>query len=147
MSGTSFALANVEMCNIKKFAASILLLGALLISDKVTGEQSNIVENLRHERVMLPSSTPDRNRMTVVQTLTFLEEELGAAGVLVFYDDTRTKWKIDYIELYDLDGDLLVITWIDRFGACQVAMDRGLLDSDDPSIDGILVTVAVGSVL
>ena len=147
MSGTSFALANVERCNIKKFAASILLLGALLISDKVTGEQSNIVENLRHERVMLPSSTPDRNRLTVVQTLTFLEEELGAAGVLVFYDDTRTKWKIDYIELYDLDGDLLVITWIDRFGACQVAMARGLLDSDDPSIDGILVTVAVGTIL
>ena len=96
---------------------------------------------------MLPSSTPDRNRLTVVQTLTFLEEELGAAGVLVFYDDTRTKWKIDYIELYDLDGDLLVITWIDPFGACQVAMDRGLLDSDDPSIDGILVTVAVGTIL
>ncbi len=131
----------------KKFAASIFLLGALLISDEVTSEQFNTIENLRHERVMLPPSTPDRNRMTVVQTLAFLEEELGAAGVLVFYDDTRTKWKIDYIELYDLDGDLLVIAWIDRFGACQVAMDRGLLDSDDPSIDGILVTVAVGTIL
>ena len=26
-------------------------------------------------------------------------------------------------------------------------MDRGLLDSDDPSIDGILVTIAVGTML
>ena len=143
--GTSFALANFGMCNMKKFAVLILLLGALLTSDEVAGDQSNIIENLRQERVMLPPSTPDRNQMTVVQTLTFLEEELGAAGILVFYDDTRTKRKIDYIELYDLEGDLLVIAWIDRFGACQVAVDCGLLDPDDPSIDGILVTVAPGT--
>jgi hypothetical protein len=130
----------------KKFAASIILLGALLISDQVTSESLNVTENLRQERVMLPPSAPERSRMAVVQSLTFLEEDLGS-GVLVFYDDTRTKRKIDYIELYDLDGDLLVITWIDRFGACQVAMDRGLLDADDPNIDGILVTVAVGTML
>ena len=55
--------------------------------------------------------------------------------------------KIDYIELYDAEGDLLVVTWIDRFGACQVAMDRVLLDLEDPSIDGVLVNDAVGTVL
>lgn len=130
----------------KRLAASILLLGALLVSDPATSEQLNITENLRQERVMLPPSAPDRSRMAMVETLTFLEEELGA-GVLVFYDDTRTKRKIDYIELYDLEGNLLVITWIDRFGACQVAMDRGLLDPEDPSIDGVLVNVDVGTVL
>ena len=130
----------------KKFVASIFLLGALLISDQVTSESLNVTENLRQERVMLPPSAPDRSRMAVVQTLTFLEEDLGS-GVLVFYDDNRSKWKFDYIELYDIEGDLLVITWIDRFGACQVAMDRGLLNPDDPSIDGILVTVAPGTML
>lgn len=130
----------------KKFAASIFLLGALLITGQVTSEQLNITENLRHERVVLPASTPDRSRMAVVQTLTFLEEELGA-GMLVFYDDARTKRQIDYIELYDLEGDLLVVSWIDRLGTCQVAMDRGLLDPDDPSVDGVLVTVAVGTML
>jgi hypothetical protein len=144
--GTSFALANDGMWNLSRLTALIFLLGALLVSDQVTSEQFNITENRRHERVMLPPSAPDRSRMAVWQTLTFLEEELGA-GVLVFYDDGRTKWQIDYIELYDLEGDLLVVTWIDRFGICQVAMDRGLLDPDDPSIDGILVTVAVGTML
>ena len=80
------------MWNMKKFAASIILLSALLTSDLVTSEQLNSTENLRHERVMLPPSAPDRSRMAVVQTLTFLEEDLGA-GMLMFYDDTRTKWK------------------------------------------------------
>jgi len=42
---------------------------------------------------------------------------------------------------------LLVVTWIDRFGACQVAIDQGLLDPDDPSIDGVLVTLEVGTML
>lgn len=130
----------------RRLIAAIFLLGALLISDQVKSEQFNITENLRHELVMLPPSTPDRGRMAVVQTLTFIEDEVGA-GVLVFYDDIRTKWTIDYIELYDIEGDLLVVTWIDRFGTCQVAMDRGLLDPDDPNIDGILVTVEVGTML
>jgi hypothetical protein len=146
-SGTSFALVKGEMLlNLKKLALLIFLLSALLITRQAAGEHSNLTENLRHERVTLPSSTPDRSRMAVVQTLTFLEEDLGA-GVLVFYDDTRTKWKVDYIELYDTEGNLLVVAWIDRFGTCQVAMDRGLLDPDDPRIDGILVTVAVGTML
>ena len=67
--------------------------------------------------------------------------------MLMFYDDTRTKWKIDYIELYDPMATYWSSAWIDRFGACQVAMDRGLLDQEDPSIDGVLVNVAVGTML
>ena len=132
----------------KGFATSILLLGALFL----TGESANdhltltTAENLRHESVMLPPSTPDRSRMAVVQTLTFFEEELGE-GVLVFYDDSQTQWQIDSIELYDFEGNLLVVTWLDRFGTCQVAMDRGFLDPDDPTVDGILVTVGVGTML
>ena len=119
---------------------------AMLTTDEAMDYQLNVTENRRQEQVITPASTPDRNRMAVVQQLTFMEEELGA-GVLVFYDDSRTKWEIDYIELYDLEGSLLVVTWIDRFGACQVAIDQGLLDPDDPSIDGVLVTLEVGTML
>ena len=119
---------------------------AMLTTDEAMDYQLNVTENRRQEQVITPASTPDRSRMAVVQTLTFMEEELGA-GVLVFYDDSRTKWEIDYIELYDLEGSLLVVTWIDRFGACQVAIDQGLLDPDDPSIDGVLVTLEVGTML
>lgn len=130
----------------RKFLASILLLGALLIPDHLASDHLNTTEDLRHESVTLPPSSPDRSRMAVVQTLTFFEEEVGA-GVLVFYDDSRTQWQIDSIELYDFEGNLLVVTWLDRFGTCQVAMDRGFLDPDDPTVDGILVTVGVGTML
>ena len=130
----------------RKFLASILLLGGLLIPDHLASDHLNTTEDLRHESVTLPPSTPDRSRLAVVQTLTFFEEELGA-GVLVFYDDSQTRWQIDSIELYDFEGNLLVRTWLDRFGTCQVVMDRGFLDPDDPTVEGIMVTVAVGTVL
>ena len=130
----------------RKFLASILLLGALLITDPLASDHLNTTEDLRHEIVRLPPSTPDRSRLAVVQTLTFFEEELGA-GVLVFYDDSQTQWQIDSIELYDFEGNLLVVTWLDRFGTCQVVMDRGFLHPDDPTVEGIMVTVAVGTML
>lgn len=130
----------------RKFLASILLLGGLLIPDHLASDHLNTTEDLRHESVTLPASTPDRSRLAVVQTLTFFEEELGA-GVLVFYDDSQTQWQIDSIELYDFEGNLLVVTWLDRFGTCQVVMDRGFLDPDDPTVEGIMVTVAVGTML
>ena len=130
----------------KRLVAGTLLLGVVFIASRVASEPFKTTENLRHERVMLPSSTPEREGMKIVRHLPFVEEELGA-GVLVFYDDPRTKRPIDYVELYDLDGELLVISWIDRFGACQAAVDRGLLNGDDPRIDGVLVIIDLGTTL
>jgi len=73
----------------------------------------------------------------------FLEED-GSAGILIYYDDVLTKREIDYIELYDMEGDLLVVAWIDRFGVYHMAMDRCLLNTDDPAVDGTLVPVSLG---
>ena len=78
--------------------------------------------------------------------MTFVEEGNGA-GIFVFYDDPRTKTDVDYIEMYDVDGGLLLVAWIDRFGICQVAMDRGLFDSAHPALDGTFVMVDVGVAL
>ena len=51
---------------------------------------------------------------------------------MIFYDDPRTKLELDYLEVYDIGGDLLLVSWIDRFGVCQVAIDRALLGRGDP---------------
>jgi hypothetical protein len=67
--------------------------------------------------------------------------------LLVFYDDTQTNWQIDYIELYDFQDNLLLIAWLDRFGTCQVVMDRGFLDRDDPTVEGIMVPISVETIL
>jgi len=124
----------------------ILILAGLLNVDPAMNEQFRVVEDLRHELIVLPPSAPERSRLTVLDSVIFLEEG-GGAGVLIYYDDIRTTWDIDYIEVYDLEGRLLLVSWVDRFGVCQVAMDRGLLDADDPKVDGVLIMIAVGVAL
>ena len=129
-----------------KKTIACFLLAAFLVSSAVAAEGLRTTQNLRDQDVILPFSTPERARMAELQRLTFIDDDLGA-GLLVFYDDPRTKWSIDYVELYDVQGDLLVVSWIDMFGACQGAIDRGLLDEDDPKIEGVLVTIDVGTML
>lgn len=67
--------------------------------------------------------------------------------MMIFYDDPRTKRELDYIEVYDISGDLLLVSWIDRFGVWQVAIDRALLSRDDPAIDGVLILITGGTAL
>jgi hypothetical protein len=84
--------------------------------------------------------------MVVTDTVMLVEAD-GTAGVVVFYDDPRTKWELDYVEFYDLEGNLLLMSWIDGRGLCQAAMDRGLLNEKKPAVDGVLVMIAVGTAL
>ena len=113
-------------------------------SDAALVQSARITENLRHEKVVVPLSTPEKLRMAQIDSL-LLVEASGASGVLFFYDDPATKMPVDYIEFYDLEGHLLLISWIDRFGVCQAAMDSGLLDGKNPRVDRSLVTVALGT--
>ena len=128
----------------KKLLALIVLVVPLLIGHTTLGEGLMVGEDLRHEPTLRRHSRPEPN---------------GDPG----YDDVRgrgqrrrhfrllrhprTKTDVDYIEMYDVDGGLLLVAWIDRFGICQVAMDRGLLDSAHPALDGTFVMVDVGVAL
>ena len=131
----------------KKLLVFMLALALPLLVSKVTMTQPlKIAKNLRHEAVSLPVSTPDKARMAEVDSLLFVEPG-GAAGMLFFYDDPGTKTPVDYIEFYDPEGHLLLVSWIDRMGVCQAAMDRGLLDSKNPKVEKVLVIVSMGVAL
>lgn len=64
-------------------------------------------------------------------------------GSLAVYDDPRTARPEDYIELYDKDGLLVAVGWIDRFGIERIAVDRALLEDRD-DLHGTFVTVVDG---
>ena len=128
----------------KRLLALIVLVVPLLIGHTTHGEELMVGEDLRHERILLPPAAPDRSRMVIRDTMTFVEEGNGA-GIFVFYDDPGQDG-CRYIEMYDVDGGLLLVAWIDRFGICQVAMDRGS-DSAHPALDGTFVMVDVGVAL
>ena len=133
-----------RVLKMKKSIVLILALGLSVLYPGVTMAQpSKITENLRHEAVVVPLSIPDKTRMAEIDSLLFVESG-EAVGVVFYYDDPATKALVDYIEFYDPDGHLLLIGWIDAFGICQGAMDRGLLNTENPKIDRILVTISLG---
>ena len=123
-----------------------MIAGLLLLYDQARSEPMRISENLRHENVLLPYGTPDKGQL-VITDYAKVHEEAGGSGIIIFYDDPQTKMDLDYLELYDIDGDLLLVSWIDRFGVCQVAIDRALLDKDRVSVDGVLVLITRGTEL
>ena len=70
-------------------------------------------------------------------------EVLGAVAVYV-YGDATTKRRADYWEFYDTEGDLLAVSWFDRFGIRRTAVDRGILEDED-KLEGIFVVVLDGN--
>jgi hypothetical protein len=53
-------------------------------------------------------------------------EVLGAVAVYI-YDDVTTERPADYWE----EGDLLTVSWFDRFGIRRRAVDRGIVEEED----------------
>ena len=131
---------------IRRVSLLVLALAVLIPGRSVASEPLRLVENLRHESVMLPASAPERNRLALISYAAVVDED-GGIGLLLLYDDTQTKREIDYIELYAATGDLLLVSWCDRFGVCQVAVDRGLLRDEEPGIEGVFITIADGTQL
>ena len=64
-------------------------------------------------------------------------------GYFTVYDDPTTERSVDYWELYDNDGDLVAISWFDRFGIERLAIDRGLVDEGD-RLEGAFVVFSDG---
>jgi hypothetical protein len=128
----------------KKLLSALMMVAVLLLGDAAGNEPLRIGENLRHENVLLPYGTPDKSQLVVTDHV-MVEEEGGGVGIMIFYDDPRTKLEIDYLELYGISGDLLLVSWIDRFGVCQVAIDRALLTAEPKTVDGVLVLITGGT--
>jgi len=127
---------------LRKLAILALTVAVSFLVREATSEPLRVAENLRHESALLPSSTPDRSRLAVTGYAVVNDE--GEFSIVVLYDDPRTEREVDYLEVYDRPGDLLLVMWIDRFGIFQAAVDRGLLDEEEPCVDGVLVIITEG---
>jgi len=61
-------------------------------------------------------------------------------GTAVLYDDPSTRRTADYLELYDSQGGLAVVSWFDRFGIQRIAVDRAFVDGEE-RLEVVFVTV------
>jgi len=140
------------MKTFRPFLAAVLLAGALglslllLSSGSLHAEAIRVTENLRGEKDLLPSSAPETDRLLLVSFVT-MAPEAEIIGALAAYDDPKTRRSVDYLELYDGTGSLLLISWVDRFGIRRTAMDRGLLQEEASRLEGVLVLLLEGDLV
>jgi len=87
---------------------------------------------------------PDPKKLDVVGMTTVSTGNQVRA--IVIYDDPTTSRPVDYIALYSPGGDLLALSWYDRFGIERMAVDRGLLDNADHP-EGTFVAFLTGAAL
>jgi len=78
-----------------------------------------------------------------VMSLSLVVADGKSVGALAVYDDPATPRSEDYLELYDSDGELVAVGWVDQFGIERIAIDRALLEGRD-DLHGIFVTVVDG---
>jgi hypothetical protein len=107
-------------------------------------EPIRFTENLRRETILLPPSAPDRRQLVLVSFVTITPEAEVIAAVAT-YDDPQTSRSIDYLELYDEAGGLLLVSWVDRLGILRTAIDRGLLQEEASRLEGVLVLLQEGT--
>jgi hypothetical protein len=88
------------------------------------------------------AAVPEKDHLILVSFSAF---NVGGktVGSIVLYDDPTTERAVDYVELYDHEGDLLAVDWFDRFGIERTAVDRGLLENADKP-EGVLVVLLDG---
>ncbi len=115
----------------------------LLFSGSLHAETIRVVENLRGETVLLPSSAPETDRLMLV-SFVMMAPEAEIIGALASYDDPKTRRSVDYLEFYDGAGSLLLVSWVDRFGIRRTAMDSGLLQEEASGLKGVLVLLLEG---
>ena len=60
-------------------------------------------------------------------------------GTAVLYD-AATRRAADYLELYDGQGGLVVVSWFDRFGIQRIAVDRAFVAGEE-RLESVFVAV------
>jgi hypothetical protein len=87
---------------------------------------------------------PDPKKLDIVAMSTIATGNQLRA--VVVYDDPTTSRPVDYIALYSPNGELLALSWFDRFGIERMAVDRGLLENTERP-EGIFVAFLTGAAL
>jgi hypothetical protein len=90
---------------------------------------------------------PERDQMILVCSEPWVVEG-EVLGVLTShpYKDVSTQRQVDYWELYNDAGDLLAVTWFDKFGIQRTAIDRGIVEEAD-ELAGVFVVVLDGETI
>ncbi len=79
----------------------------------------------------------------MVSFVTIASEGILVAAMAV-YDNPQTTRQVDYLEFYDGVGNLLQVSWFDKYGVRRTAVDRALLQEEASGFEGVISLILEG---
>jgi hypothetical protein len=121
------------------FVAELFFLGYLVSKPLAAADTPS------EQEIFLPASVPERNHLRPISIapVTVKGEIVGQVTV---YDDSTTQRSADYLEINNNAGNLVALSWFDRFGIERMAVDRGLLEDRD-ELMGVFVVLLDGEAI
>ena len=116
---------------------AILEFMAVLLFPGVAAKAAEANDPATQEKVEGPEQHP--LSLVSFQPWVVEGEILGSVAAYV-YDDEPTARPADYWEIYDTEGNLLALSWFDRFGIKRTAVDCGIVEERD-QLQGIFVVI------
>lgn len=136
---------------IVKSVTVAIFLGLFLAGAPSRAEETRTLTNLKGEQVTVPHVVPAREELALLKMVVVkIETPNGKGGLIVAIYGTAESKRLDeanYVELYDLAGNLLEIAWFDESGQVKVAHDKNLTDPDAKEPAKVLVIGAGHSVV
>lgn len=126
----------------KIYLIILALVGQLFFFGHIPTESLEAGGSVPNQEIFLPVSAPEQDHLTLVSFFRLVAQDTIVGGIAI-YDDAGTKRPGDYLELYNRAGDLLAVSWFDRFGIERTAVDRGLLEAAD-KLHGIFIVLIDG---
>lgn len=88
-------------------------------------ESQRAIVNLRGDQVLVPGDVPSKDRF-ILQRLISVDDRL----IVFLYSDSRIQTRVDYVETYNANGELLEIAWYDSTSGPKIVRDVNLGNRD-----------------
>ena len=120
---------------------------SLIMGQQTPAVAAEITEDTKNDAIrspfVLPPAAPKKENFPLVSYFAVAAES-EIIGFIALYDNPATQRRAHYLEFYDVEGNLLLIEWIDEFGIPRKAVDQALLEEKSSEPLGILVMVTEG---
>ena len=113
----------------------------LLFSTDIRAEEVKTRDDAARQEIV---TGPEQHEVSLVSLYPWVVEgeALGTVAAYV-YGDVTTERPADYWEIYDKKGNLMAISWFDRFGIQRTAIDRGIVEEGN-RLEGVFVVISDG---
>ncbi|MEE8606281.1 MAG: hypothetical protein V3S55_01650 [Nitrospiraceae bacterium] len=125
-----------QMSNTLKRFHKILITILFMLTVSVTplhAEPRRTLVNLRGNRVLIPMDVPAREDFVLQRRIT-VDDRL----IVFLYHDPKYRRTVDYAETYNLNGELMEITWYKPTKGVKRARDINLDDPETAGLAGVL---------